>query len=142
MTVARYFEAHGEEREAYLGGLRPEELLRLGIDLYNAGHYWNAHEAWEEVWMDSERPLRNFYQGLIQVTAAFVHVTRNEYPGSVRLLDAGIEKLDAYPASYMGLDLARLVAGARIAREALQELGEKRVAEFDRALIPPILAGG
>jgi uncharacterized protein len=140
MTVARYFEVHGEEREEYLGGLSPEELLQLGVDLYNAGHYWNAHEAWEEVWLDSERPLRNFYQGLIQVTAAFVHVTRKEYPGSVRLLDAGIEKLEAYPASYMGLDLARLVAGAKAARQQLQELREKQVAGFDRSLIPRIVA--
>jgi hypothetical protein len=140
MTVARYFEAHGEEREEYLGGLSPEELLQLGVDLYNAGHYWNAHEAWEEVWLDSERPLRNFYQGLIQVTAAFVHVTRKEYPGSVRLLDAGIGKLEAYPASYMGLDLARLVAGAKAARRELEGLGEKRVAEFDRSLVPRIVA--
>jgi predicted metal-dependent hydrolase len=139
MSVARYFEVHGEDREQYLGGLSPEELLQLGIDLYNAGHYWNAHEAWEEVWLDSERPLRNFYQGLIQVTAAFVHVTRKEHPGSVRLLDAGIEKLESYPASYMGLDLARLVEGAKAARRELEELGEKRVAEFDRSLIPPII---
>jgi predicted metal-dependent hydrolase len=139
MSVARYFEVHGEEREEYLGSLSPEELLQLGVDLYNAGHYWNAHEAWEEVWLDSERPLRNFYQGLIQVTAAFVHVTRKEYPGSVRLLEAGIEKLEAYPASYMGLDLARLVDGAKAARRELEELGEKRVAEFDLSLIPPIV---
>jgi predicted metal-dependent hydrolase len=141
MTVARYFEVHGEEREEYLGALSPEELLQLGVDLYNAGHYWNAHEAWEEVWLESERPLRNFYQGLIQLTAAFVHVTRKEHPGSVRLLDSGIEKLEAYPASYMGLDLARLVEGAKAARRQLEQLGEKRVGDFDRSLIPPIVAG-
>jgi hypothetical protein len=141
MTVARYFEVHGEEREEYLGALSPEELLQLGVDLYNAGHYWNAHEAWEEVWLESERPLRNFYQGLIQLTAAFVHVTRKEHPGSVRLLDSGIEKLEAYPASYMGLDLARLVEGAKAARRELEQLGEKRVGDFDRSLIPPIVGG-
>jgi uncharacterized protein len=141
MLIETYLKLPGPERENYLGSLSAEELLQLGIDLYNAGHYWNAHEAWEEVWLDSERPLRSFYQGLIQVTAAFVHVTRKEQPGSVRLLDAGIEKLEAYPASYMGLDVARLVAGAKSARRALEELGEKRVADFDRSLIPPIVTG-
>jgi hypothetical protein len=30
---------------------RREELLHLGVDLYNAGRIWNAHEAWEEVWL-------------------------------------------------------------------------------------------
>lgn len=138
MTVARYFEAEGDEREEYLGSLSSEELLQLGIDLYNAGHYWNAHEAWEEVWLESERGLRGFYQGLIQVSAAFVHVTRNRYPGGVKLLAEGIEKLEKYPASFMGVKLGPLVEGALRAREMLVELGEARIGEFDRSLIPRI----
>jgi predicted metal-dependent hydrolase len=138
MTVERYFEAEGDEREEYLGSLTPEELLQLGIDLYNGGHFWNAHEAWEEVWLESERGLRGFYQGLIQVSAAFVHVTRNRYPGGVKLLGEGIEKLQKYPPSFMGVELGPLVKGARAARERLLELGEARIGEFDRALIPRI----
>ena len=139
MTTDRYFAVEGDEREEYLGSLTPDELLQLGTDLYNAGHYWNAHEAWEEVWLESERGMRNFYQGLIQVSAGFVHLTRNRYPGAVKLLGAGIEKLERYPGDFMGLDLASLVSGARAARERLIQSGEARIAEFDRALIPPIL---
>ena len=138
MTVEHYFEAEGDAREEYLGSLSPEELLQLGIDLYNAGHYWNAHEAWEEVWLESERGLRGFYQGLIQISAAFVHVTRNRYPGGVKLLGEGIEKLEKYPASFMGVELGALVQGARAARESLTVLGEARIADFDRLLIPRI----
>jgi predicted metal-dependent hydrolase len=138
MTIEGYFGVHGEERDAYLEAQTPEALLQLGIDLYNAGHYWNAHEAWEQVWLDSERELRGFYQGLIQVTAAFVHVTRSEFPGSIRLLDSGIEKLERYPATYLGVQLGPLVAGAKAARSRIWALGEKRIGEFDRTLIPPI----
>ena len=142
VTVERYFEAQDEEREEYLGSLSAEELLQLGIELYNAGHYWNAHEAWEEVWLDAEHGLRAFYQGLIQITAAFVHVTRNEYPGSIRLLQSGIAKLEGYPPSFMGIELKPLVEGARRARTQLMLLGERRMAKFDRSLIPPIKAAG
>jgi predicted metal-dependent hydrolase len=138
MTVDRYFAVEGDEREEYLGSLTPEELLQLGIELYNAGHFWNAHEAWEEAWLESERGLRSFYQGLIQVSAAFVHVTRNRYPGGVKLLAEGIAKLERYPPIFMGLELGALVAGARRCRERLLELGEQRIGEFDRGLIPRI----
>jgi len=138
MTIDGYFGVEGDEREEYLGSLSPEELLQLGIDLYNAGHYWNAHEAWEEVWLESERGMRGFYQGMIQISAAFVHVTRNRYPGGVKLLGEGIEKLEKYPPSFMGVELGRLVEGARKARERLVELGEARIADFDRRLIPRI----
>jgi uncharacterized protein len=138
MTIEGYFGVHGDERDAYLEAQTPDALLQLGIDLYNAGHYWNAHEAWEQVWLDSERDMRGFYQGLIQVTAAFVHVTRNEFPGAIRLLDAGIEKLEKYPATFHGVQLNDLLRGARQARSRLWALGEKRITEFDRALIPGI----
>ena len=138
MTIERYFDAEGEVREEYLGSLSPEELLQLGIDLYNAGHSWNAHEAWEEVWLESERGMRGFYQGMIQISAAFVHVTRNRYPGGVKLLGEGIEKLEKYPASFQGVDLAPFVEGARAARSRLLELGEAHIADFDHTLIPRI----
>jgi predicted metal-dependent hydrolase len=117
-------------------GMSPDELLRAGVDLYNGGSFFEAHEAWEEVWLDAENAERDFYQGLIQITAAFVHVTRNEYPGSVRLLDAGIAKLARYGERKHGIELATFVAGARLARESLLALGEKRLSEFDRRLIP------
>jgi uncharacterized protein len=116
--------------------LSADELLALGVALYNARYFFEAHEAWEAVWLDAPRELRSFYQGLIQITAAFVHVTRNEYPGSVRLLAEGIDKLRRYQSSFMGLDLAAMIEGAAAARDRLVELGEKRLAEFDRALIP------
>ena len=125
------------EREQF-AGMSGEELLRAGIELYNGGSYFEAHEAWEEVWLDAENSEREFYQGLIQITAAFVHVTRNEYPGSVRLLDAGISKLARYGVRKEGIELASFVDGARKARESLLGLGEKRLREFDRSLIPRI----
>ena len=127
------------DREQF-AGMSGDELLRLGIELYNSGSYFEAHEAWEEVWLEAENAEREFYQGLIQITAAFVHVTRNEYPGSVRLLDAGISKLARYGARKHGIELASFVEGARRARESLISSGEKRLAEFDRELIPHIEA--
>ncbi len=138
MTVEGYFAVEDEAREEYLGSLDADALLHLGIELYQAGHYWNAHEAWEEVWLQAPRELRAFYQGLIQITAAFVHLTRNEYPGTVRLLDEGIAKLEAHPDGTRGIALAAFVAGARAVRERVHALGEKRLPELDRALIPRI----
>ena len=126
------------ERDEMLAGLSAEELLVLGVSLYNAGHYFEAHEAWEAVWLDAARELRAFYQGLIQVTAAFVHVTRGEYPGSVRLLAEGIDKLRRYPPWFMGVGIGELVVGAERARERLVALGERRVREFEMGLVPRI----
>jgi predicted metal-dependent hydrolase len=138
MLLSDYIAGEDKLREEHLASLSEEELLLFGIDLYNAGHYWHAHEAWEMVWLDAPDRMRFFYQGLIQVTAAFVHVVRNEYPGAVRLLEQGIEKLERYPESYENVALGELIADARAVHSRLVELGERGISDFDRSLIPPI----
>lgn len=139
MDLDSYLTLTNEAREEHIEALGTDARMQLGADLYNAEHFWHAHEAWEAVWLDAPAPLRDFYQGLIQVAAAFVHVKRDEYPGSVRLLDAGISKLARYGASQERVELASFVEGARRARETLLSLGEKRISEFDHALFPPVV---
>ena len=40
--------------------------LRRGVELFNAGRYWDAHEVWEHEWMpDRKGPEGGFYKGLI-----------------------------------------------------------------------------
>jgi predicted metal-dependent hydrolase len=127
---------HDQDEE--LAGLSPEELLQLGVDRFNAGLYFEAHEAWEEVWLGARRELREFYQGLIQVAAAFVHLSRTEYPGTVKLLHAGLQKLERYPADQFGVDLASLIAAARQIEVDILRLGEKRLEQIDASSLPRI----
>jgi hypothetical protein len=122
-------EAEVEER-------RP--VLLRGIEQYNAGYFFEAHETWEELWLQSPWPVRNFLQGIIQLAAAFVHLMRHEYQGTIRLLGHALEKLEGFPPDYLGIDAARLVAEARRAREELAALGPERFEAWDHSGIPRI----
>ena len=61
--------------------------FRFGIDLFNHGFYWEAHEAWEAQWL----PLtpgdetREQLQGLIQAAAALLKL-RLESPAPARTI--------------------------------------------------------
>ena len=113
-------------------------LLLAGIQQFNQGYFFEAHETWEEVWLPSPWPARNFLQGIIQVAAAFVHLMRHEYPGTVRLLAAGLEKIEAFPPGFLGIDVARLGGDVRRAHEELAALGPERFEAWDRRGIPRI----
>ena len=54
--------------EASLGS----EAFLWGLDLFNHGYYWEAHEAWEGLWKVADRdgPLRMLIKGLIMLSAA------------------------------------------------------------------------
>src|SRR5438128_3494078 len=57
-----------------------------GIDLYNAGEYHAAHDAWEERWMGPVAPDEKlFLQAMIQSAVAFHHLQIGR-PGAARRL--------------------------------------------------------
>jgi predicted metal-dependent hydrolase len=60
-------------------------LVREGADLFNAGEHWEAHEAWEEAWLqlreDDRDELADLLQGLILATAALENLDRGKPRG-------------------------------------------------------------
>jgi predicted metal-dependent hydrolase len=77
--------------------------LAEGLRLYEAGEFFAAHEAWESVWLRSREPDKTFLQGLIQVTAAFHHLKRNNPRGAAVLLQAALRRLEPYPELFGGI---------------------------------------
>ena len=113
-------------------------VLLQGIEQYNEGYFFEAHETLEELWLPSPWPIRNFLQGVIQLAAAFVHLMRHEYPGTIGLLRAALEKLETFPPHYLGIDAGRLVSEARRAYQELTALGAERLEDWDQDQIPRI----
>jgi hypothetical protein len=61
----------------------PVEYI-AGIDLYNAGEFHAAHDAWEERWMgEVGRDEKLFLQAMIQSAVAFHHLQIGR-PGAAR----------------------------------------------------------
>ena len=61
----------------------PVEYI-AGIDLYNAGEFHAAHDAWEERWMgEVGRDEKLFLQAMIQSAVAFHHLDIGR-PGAAR----------------------------------------------------------
>jgi len=94
--------------------------LERGIELFNLGLYWEAHEAWEEAWTpDRHGPERGFYKGLIQVAAGCLHYTRKNRRGTVNKWRSGADFLRAYPAAHLGVEVGRLVSAVDLMLAAM-----------------------
>ena len=57
-----------------------------GLDLFNHGYYWEAHEAWEGLWQVADRdgPLRMLFKGLILLSAAGVKIRERKKAAAQR----------------------------------------------------------
>jgi len=100
-----------------------EGPLAEGLQLYNAGEYFTAHEAWETVWLRAPEPEKTFLQGVIQVTAAFHHLSRENRLGAELLLKAALGRIEPYPACFGGISAGLLCNDIRGCLRAL-EAGE------------------
>lgn len=93
----------------------PAEYL-AGIDLYNAGEFHAAHDAWEERWRDDCGPREKlFLQALIQSAVVFHHVEIGRRGAARRMYRMALEKFGRLGAGkYMSLDITDYLA--RLAR--------------------------
>ncbi len=81
-----------------------------GVRLFNAGHYWHAHEQWEACWLAASGDDALFYKAIIQAAAALVKWRQGNPRGLARNWAKSRARLDALPDRYHGLDLAALRA--------------------------------
>jgi uncharacterized protein len=101
----------------------PEEALDRGIDHFNAGRYFQAHEAWEEAWHGAPENERDFWQGITQVAVGLTHRLRGNAHGAVTLLKRGARRLSPYGAKYKGIESGALGSFAADAAERIERGG-------------------
>lgn len=86
------------------------EIYLYGVDLYNHRYWWESHEAWESLWKShpKDKLTRDFLQGLIKVSAAFLKWelktpggVESHYQGAVK----HFQKVAGEHPIYMGIDL-------------------------------------
>src|SRR5438477_7174677 len=95
----------------------PPSSFVEGVAHFNAAEFWEAHESWEQLWLEADGELVEFYQGLIQLAAAYHHAKRGTLRGAVRLFDASLRRLAGFPPDFHGLDRSAAVAAAQEHRQ-------------------------
>lgn len=81
-------------------------LYLHALDLFNRAHFFEAHEAWEDVWRAAPPAEKKFLQGLIQIAVAFHHHSTGNLVGARSLLERGTRNLQGYPEEHCDLRLA------------------------------------
>lgn len=70
--------------------LPTDAAFAYGVDCWNAGYYWEAHEAWETLWIESRDPV---LQGLIQCAAACVKLLQGNRDAFERVRTRALARL-------------------------------------------------
>jgi predicted metal-dependent hydrolase len=110
----------------------------LGLEEFNRGEYFEAHEHLEEAWNEDDSPGRDLFRAVLQVAVAYLHITNRNYRGAAKMFLRMRQWLDPLPEVCRGIDIARLRDDAQVVHDRLIELGSERIDEFDLDLLQPV----
>ncbi|HWC32886.1 MAG TPA: DUF309 domain-containing protein [Actinomycetota bacterium] len=100
-----------------------EENHRLGIAHFDAGRFFQAHEAWETAWKQAKgEDDEEFFKGLSQLGAGYVHYRRGNAHGAHTLIRRGLSRIRPYGPSHRG-----------VAVEAVADAAEAHAERFEAA---------
>ncbi len=86
------------------------ERLGRGIDYFNHEYFFEAHDEFEELWMDARDALsRTLFHGLVHLATGFYHYRMDNFTGMKSQLRKGLERLRKLPSRCHGVNVERLL---------------------------------
>lgn len=117
---------------------RLSDLARTGLIEFNRGEYFEQHEHLEAAWKAEPRPIRELYQGILQVGVAFLQIERGNWAGALKMFRRGLPRLRGLPDVCQGIHVGNFHAAAEAIHAEITELGPERLAEFNQSRFPKV----
>ena len=114
------------------------ELARQAIEQFNQQEFFEQHELFEALWRAEPGPVRQMYQGILQVGVAYLQIQRKNYVGARKLFQRAWQYLNVLPDACQGVNIAQLKADAQAAQAELERLGPQRISEFSAVFFKPV----
>jgi hypothetical protein len=113
-------------------------LAVRGLEEFNRGEYYEAHESLEAAWNEDQSPGRELYRAILQVSVAYLQIQRMNYRGAMKIFMRLRQWIDPLPDSCRGVDVHRLKLDAERVQEELARLGSEGIGEFNFGLFRPV----
>ena len=118
------------------GAFHPQALV--GLRLFNAGEYFEAHESLELAWREDNSTIRDLYRGILQVAVMYHHILHQNFRGAIKVFHRCMPWLEPFPASCRGVDVESLRRDCQEVYDELARLGPNGINRFDRSYLRPI----
>jgi predicted metal-dependent hydrolase len=105
-----------------------------GLKLFNEKQFFESHEKLEDAWRDEKGAIRYLYQGMLQAAVTYLHITRGNYEGAVKLHERCMKLLKDYPDVCRGIQVGKLKNDLADVIREVQRLGKEKISEFDQSL--------
>ena len=113
------------------------KIFIRGVNEFNMKNYYDAHEYFEDIWINQTLDDRLFVQALIQLSVAYFHISNDNRNGAIGLFKKSIKKLDNYmDSTELILNINDVIESAHRSYEYVQTIDD--MSKFDWELAPKL----
>ena len=82
-----------------------KDSLFIALNLFNNHEWYEAHDAFEEIWNFVDGDERQVIQGILQVAVSQFHLSKGNLNGATILLGEGLGRIKTRTKINLGIDL-------------------------------------
>ena len=113
-----------------------EAALFTALNLFNNQKWYEAHDAFEEIWNSVNGDERQIIQGILQVSVSQFHLSKGNLNGATILLGEGLGRIKTRTNINLGIDLESFCIGLE---DLLRKLQRKEILnEKDKPFLSPL----
>ena len=84
---------------------RFKDSFLIALNLFNSHKWYEAHDAFEEIWNSVDGEERQVIQGILQVSVSQFHLSKGNLNGATILLGEGLGRIKTRTKINLGIDL-------------------------------------
>ena len=113
-----------------------KDSLSVALNLFNNHEWYEAHDAFEEIWYSVDGEERQVIQGILQVSVSQFHLSKGNLNGATILLGEGLGRIKTRTNINIGIDLESF---CRCLEDLLRKLQYKQnLNENDKPFLKPL----
>ena len=113
-------------------------LAKRGLEEFNRGEYFKAHDSLELAWMEDQSAGRDLYQAILQVAVAYYQIERGNYNGAAKMFLRMRKWFNPLPDSCRGINIRQLKLDVEAAHAELITLGADGIDRYNLGLLQPV----
>lgn len=82
-----------------------EDTFLDAVNLFNSQKWYEAHDAFEDIWNTLDGDKRQIIQGILQVAVSQFHLSKGNLNGATILLGEGLGRIKNRTDTNLGIDL-------------------------------------
>ena len=113
-----------------------KDSFLIALNLFNNHKWYEAHDAFEEIWNSVDGDERQVIQGILQVSVSQFHLSKGNLNGATILLGEGLGRIKTRTNINLGVDLDSFCLCLENLLRKLQY--EETLNEKDRPFLKPL----